>query len=332
MAASTQKFQFRLHVRSRLGNFSGGSVGPAEPAGTAKKASHKSFANSRCIDGTLLAPSVFSLPRCWPACVLTSETSRSLPKRLRNHLPPFHDGLGGRPRTPKRHHSPGKSETGNETHSSLEWRTAYPDHPLARPVTSSGMRLLVESYVIPTPHPLQTHNKVNYITSPSSVIAWLGDIREEMGVCHPIPLLSPQPDAKNTPGRTGRHASARRRRASVVRAGHASLSKHAVAMYDWRHEKEAQMYGIGVKEAWRVEEEKHVPGVRRAAFSFSSPFRSLFFPLFIPFYSTPRGQSTPHPRLDALRTHLRWEYHMADCLVSIILVVGLNYKNWYIES
>ncbi|KAF8209279.1 hypothetical protein K438DRAFT_1754311 [Mycena galopus ATCC 62051] len=75
--------------------------------------------------------------------------------------------------------------------------------------------------------------------------------------CQPIPLLRPPPSPTR---KTRRAASARRGRAYVPRAGHpphASLSKHAVAMYDLRHEKEAQMYGIGVKEAWRFEE-KHV--------------------------------------------------------------------------
>ncbi|KAF8171387.1 hypothetical protein K438DRAFT_1982099 [Mycena galopus ATCC 62051] len=266
----------------------------------------------------------FRSEACWPACVLTSETSRSLPKRLRNHLPPFHDGLGGRPRTPKRHHSPVKSETGNETHSSLEWRTAYPDHPLARPVTSSGMRLLVESYVIPTPHPLQPD-------------AQQGQLHYEPEQCHRVARRHQRGDGRLPPNSSSLPPARREKHAGQdgVRCGdarrRADTPAHEVVALPL-HEKEAQMYGIGVKEAWRVEEEKHVPGVRRAAFSFSSPFRSLFFPLFIPFYSTPRGQSTPHPRLDALRAHLRWEYHMADCLVSIILVVGLNYKNWYIES
>ncbi|KAF8144507.1 hypothetical protein K438DRAFT_1782790 [Mycena galopus ATCC 62051] len=76
---------------------------------------------------------------------------------------------------------------------------------------------------------------------------------------------------------------------------HGSLSKQAVVVYDLRHGKEAQTYGIGIKEVWRVEDGKHVPA--------------------------------------ALRTHLLggWEYHIADGLVSISLVVGLDYKNPCIE-
>ncbi|KAF8171411.1 hypothetical protein K438DRAFT_1773253 [Mycena galopus ATCC 62051] len=188
--------------------------------------------------------------------------------------------VGERPRRRKRRHSPFKSETGNET-----------------------------------------RNKANYITSTSSVVAWLGDIREEMGV-EVYPARRERhagqegvrcSDARrraDTPAHEGVALPFRARATLLADAAHASLSKYGVAMYDFRHEKEAQMYGIGVKEAWRVEEQ-HVP-------------------VFIPFYSS--GQRTPHPRLDALRTHLRREYHMADGLVSISLVVGLDYKNQYIES
>ncbi|KAF8169993.1 hypothetical protein K438DRAFT_1982903 [Mycena galopus ATCC 62051] len=64
--------------------------------------------------------------------------------------------------------------------------------------------------------------------------------------------------------------------------------------------KKAQTYGIGVKEVWRVEEGKHVPVL--------------------------------HPRLAALRTHLRrWLGVPADGLVKFSLV-GLDHKNPYIES
>ncbi|KAF7335194.1 Electron transfer flavoprotein-ubiquinone oxidoreductase [Mycena sanguinolenta] len=44
-----------------------------------------------------------------------------------------------------------------------DWR-AREDHPLAQPVTSSGMRLLTEKYSIPIPHSLQMGNKGNLIT------------------------------------------------------------------------------------------------------------------------------------------------------------------------
>ncbi|KAF8171381.1 hypothetical protein K438DRAFT_1982092 [Mycena galopus ATCC 62051] len=69
-------------------------------------------------------------------------------------------------------------------------------------------------------------------------------------------------DAGLTCQRTkGRASSQARRSARVLAEGaHGSLNKQAVAMYDLRRGKRVQTYGIGVKEVWRVEEGKHVPG------------------------------------------------------------------------
>ncbi|KAF8171375.1 hypothetical protein K438DRAFT_1773219 [Mycena galopus ATCC 62051] len=83
----------------------------------------------------------------------------------------------------------------------LEWRTAYPDHALVQPATSSGMRLLTQEYWILFLHPPQIDNRGNSIASLSCVTAWLGGITEEMGV-EVYPgfagaqfLLSPSPEA-----------------------------------------------------------------------------------------------------------------------------------------
>ncbi|KAF8144495.1 hypothetical protein K438DRAFT_1992748 [Mycena galopus ATCC 62051] len=95
-------------------------------------------------------------------------------------------------------------------------------------------------------------------------------------------------------------------------------------MYDLRRGKQAQTYGIGVKEVWCVEEGKHFPG------SLSFP-PSLLFSLLCFFIQHLAG------KVHALRwppsAHTYgggWEYHMADGHVSIRLVVGLAYKNPYI--
>ncbi|KAF8171436.1 hypothetical protein K438DRAFT_1852826, partial [Mycena galopus ATCC 62051] len=85
---------------------------------------------------------------------------------------------------------------------------------------------------------------------------------------------------------------------------HGSLSKQAVVVYDLRHGREAQTYGIGIKEVLRVEDGKHVLVLA------GKVLHTLGWPL------THGGG---------------WEYHMADGLVSIGLIVGLDYKNPYIE-
>ncbi|KAF8166913.1 hypothetical protein K438DRAFT_248793 [Mycena galopus ATCC 62051] len=178
------------------------------------------------------------------------------------------------------------------------------------------------------------NNKGNYIASLSRVAAWLGGIAEELGVevytgfASAQFLHSPSP-AEYAQGRQVRSAMthdaplsrqctkgprfqpgvAFRAWATLLTEGvHGSLSKQAVVVYDLRHGKEAQTYGIGIKEVWRVEDGKHVPVLA------GKVLRTLGWPLSAHTYGG------------------GWEYHMADGLVSVDLVVGLDYKNPYMEQ
>ncbi|KAF8171449.1 hypothetical protein K438DRAFT_1982145 [Mycena galopus ATCC 62051] len=132
--------------------------------------------------------------------------------------------------------------------------------------------------------------------------------------------LSPQPDAEDAQGSAVRSVMThdagltcqRTKSCTLSQAWHSarvlaegaygSLSKQAGAMYGLRRQKHVQTYGIGVKEVWRVEEGKHVPVLQ-----------SLGWPLFAHTYGG------------------GWEYYMANGLISIGLVVGLDYKNSYLE-
>ncbi|KAJ7795524.1 FAD/NAD-P-binding domain-containing protein [Mycena olivaceomarginata] len=213
-----------------------------------------------------------------------------------------------------------------------DWRST--EHPLSQPVTSSAMRWLTQKWSVPIPHPPQMNGKGNYIASLSRVAAWLGGVAEELGV-EVYPgfagarfLLSTDKDAQDAAGKEVRSVrgvvthdagvtrqrtkSARfepgvafRARATLLAEGaHGSLAKQAVAMYDLRAGKEPQTYGIGLKEVWRVQEGKHVPG---------KVIHTIGWPLD---WQTYGGG---------------WEYHMADGLVSVGLVVGLDYKNPWLE-
>ncbi|KAJ7057835.1 FAD/NAD-P-binding domain-containing protein [Mycena amicta] len=219
------------------------------------------------------------------------------------------------------------SEVGSHIVSALDlllpdWRST--DHPLSQPVTSSSMRLLTSKRTIPIPHPPQMNNKGNYVTSLSRVAAWLGGVAEELGAevyagfAGARFLLSDEPDATDTLGRLstlGQRSDkvlrvsnpefAFRARATLLAEGaHGSLSKTAISMYNLRHNSQPQTYGIGLKEVWRVDPAKHVPG---------KVVHTIGWPMD---WSTYGGG---------------WEYHMADGLVSIGLVVGLDYKNPYLE-
>ncbi|KAJ6560810.1 hypothetical protein DFH09DRAFT_1482407 [Mycena vulgaris] len=85
---------------------------------------------------------------------------------------------------------------------------------------------------------------------------------------------------------------------------HGPLSKSAIALYDLRARSQAQMYGLGLKEVWRVPKERHVLG---------KVMDTIGWPLS---WDTYGGG---------------WESHMADGLVSIGLLVGLDYKTPWLE-
>ncbi|KAF7300685.1 Electron transfer flavoprotein-ubiquinone oxidoreductase [Mycena chlorophos] len=191
-----------------------------------------------------------------------------------------------------------------------DWRSS--DHPLSQPM----------------------NNKGNYVASLSRVAAWLGGVAEELGAevyagfAGARFLFSDEPDATNARGgpvhsvrgvvthdaglTKQRTKSSRfepgiafRARATLLAEGaHGSLSKTAISMYDLRHNSQPQTYGIGLKEVWRVDPAKYVPG---------KVVHTIGWPMD---WSTYGGG---------------WEYHMADGLVSIGLVVGLDYKNPYLE-
>ncbi|KAF8171445.1 hypothetical protein K438DRAFT_194164 [Mycena galopus ATCC 62051] len=214
-------------------------------------------------------------------------------------------------------------------------------------MTSSGMRLLVESYIILTPHPLQTHNKANSITSPSSVVARLGDIREEMGVevySATQFLFSPPVQRERRAGQEGVRCGDARRgadapayevvalpfraRATLLAEGaHTNLSKHCMIV--------TRKGGADVREGSR----RH-GGLRRSMCLGCVALLSLlpsvcfsFLSLYL-FIQRPAAEvlRTPGWPLSAHTYGGGWEYQIADDLVSIGLVVGLDYKNQDIES
>jgi electron-transferring-flavoprotein dehydrogenase len=202
-----------------------------------------------------------------------------------------------------------------------------PDHPLTQPATSSRMRFLTPKMSIPIPHPPQMSNDGNYVGSLSRFTAWLGGIAEnEYGVeIYPgfagAGLLYLK-DGKGVKGvRTNEvgldkdfrmkdsfepgmefHAKV----TLLAEGAHGSLTKGAIKKFDLRQggQRDPQTYGIGVKEVWRVEKEKHIPG---------EVIHTIGFPLN---YKTYGGG---------------WIYHMDEGLVSVGLVIGLDYANPYLS-
>ena len=188
------------------------------------------------------------------------------------------------------------------------------------------MRFFTSTRSFPIPHPPQMSNKGNYIVSLSRFTAWLGSIAEELGV-EVYPGFSGAGIVYDKEGKTvlgvrtnevGLDRQGRMKdtfepgmefRAKVTllaEGAHGSLSKEIIRKFDLRKAANAdpQTYGIGVKEVWRVDEGKYRPG---------EVVHTMGWPLD---WKTYGGG---------------WVYHMGDGLVSLGLVIGLDYANPYLS-
>lgn len=197
------------------------------------------------------------------------------------------------------------------------------------------MLFLTEKLALPIPHPPQMSNKGNYITSLSQFTRWLAGIAENEYGVEIYPgfagaqlLLSETPDSKDAWGNdvhsvrgvitnevgltkdfrmksSFEPGMAFRSKVTLLAEGaHGSLSKQAIQTYNLRKESEPQTYAIGLKEVWRVDPAKYTAGAVQ---------HFLGWPLD----STTYGGG--------------WAYHMDDGLVSLGLVVALDYKNPYLS-
>ncbi|KAL8370507.1 hypothetical protein RB595_000737 [Gaeumannomyces hyphopodioides] len=189
----------------------------------------------------------------------------------------------------------------------------------ATPAGGDRMRFLTKSMTIPLPAPPQMHNHGNYILSLGQFNAWLGARAEEVGVeVYPGFAASEvvyKPDgsvlgvATNDlgVGRDGRPKDSFERgmefhaRCTLFAEGcHGSLSKQVITKFDLRRESQPQTYGLGLKEVWEVDPAKFRKG---------EITHSLGYPLSKDVYGG------------------GWMYHFGDNLVSVGLVVALDYAN-----
>ena len=196
--------------------------------------------------------------------------------------------------------------------------------PLHQPALSDSMKWLTPSSAFPMPHPPQMSNKGNYIVSLSRVTRWLAEQAEELGVEVYAGFAAAQlvysDDGKSVKGvitnevgldkdfkpkDTFEPGMAFKAKVTLVAEGaHGSLSKQLIRKFNLRDGKDPQTYGLGVKEVWRVTDDKYKPG---------SVLHTLGWPLDNRTY----GGS--------------FCYHMEDNLVQLGLVVGLDYQNPYLS-
>ncbi|KKA28860.1 hypothetical protein TD95_000293 [Thielaviopsis punctulata] len=189
----------------------------------------------------------------------------------------------------------------------------------ATAATSDRMRFLLKNTSLPVPAPPQMHNHGNYIVSLNQFTAWLGERAEEVGV-EVYPGFAASEVLYHTDGsvkgvatndlglgRDGKPKDSFERgmefhaKVTFFAEGcHGSLSKQVINKFDLRRDSQHQTYGLGLKEVWEVDPAKFRKG---------EITHSMGYPLS---YDTYGGG---------------FMYHFGDNLVSLGLVISLDYSN-----
>ncbi|WVQ94202.1 hypothetical protein IAU59_001280 [Kwoniella sp. CBS 9459] len=196
--------------------------------------------------------------------------------------------------------------------------------PLNQEAKSDSMKFLTQTSSFPLPHPPQMNNKGNYIISLSRFTAWLAEQAEALGVeVYPgfagAKVLYTE-DGKGVKGvvtgdvgldKDGQPKDSyepgmefHSKVTLIAEGAHGSLSKEVQKKFNLRDGVDPQTYGLGIKEVWKVRDEVYEPG---------KVVHTLGWPLDFKTY----GGS--------------WLYHMEDNMVSLGLVVGLDYQNPYLS-
>ncbi|VVT49567.1 uncharacterized protein SAPINGB_P002333 [Magnusiomyces paraingens] len=204
-----------------------------------------------------------------------------------------------------------------------EWRDEPPEAITL--VKNETMRYLTKSAAIPIPEPPQMHNAgKNYIVSLNLVVKWLAEKAEELGVeIYPGFSVSELVYDEETGAVKGiatndmgvsknfepkdnfQRGMEFHAKATLLAEGcHGSLTKQVIKNFNLRKESDPQTYGIGIKEVWEVPEEVWDEGF--VAHTMGHPLS----------YNTYGGG---------------FMYHFGERLVSVGLVVGLDYANPYIS-
>ncbi|KAI9803040.1 MAG: hypothetical protein M1825_002275 [Sarcosagium campestre] len=189
----------------------------------------------------------------------------------------------------------------------------------ATAATSDRMRFLTKNSSIPIPAPPQMNNHGNFIVSLNQLTKWLGDRAEALGVeiypgfaasevlyradgsvrgvaTNDLGLSKDGKPKANFERGMEFHAQV----TLFAEGCHGSLTKQIMKRFDLRSDCQPQTYGLGLKEVWEVPPENFKKG---------EVVHSMGYPLPADTYGG------------------GWMYHFGDNLVSLGLVVGLDYPN-----
>lgn len=192
------------------------------------------------------------------------------------------------------------------------WRDL--DAPISTKVTQDSIRYLSRHRAFPFPLPNKLHNKGNYIVRLGLVCQWLAAEAEKLGVSifpgFPASrLLFNENQSKligvgtpDTPEQAGIDIHAKQ--TLFAEGCRGSLSQGLMQHFNLREHSDPQTYGIGLKELWEVDP---------MHFRSGKVEHTLGWPLNRQTYGG------------------GFIYHLDDHLVSIGLVIGLDYRNPYLD-
>ena len=187
------------------------------------------------------------------------------------------------------------------------------------PAEVDRMRFLTRTSAIPLPTPPQMRNRGNYIVSLNQLTKWLGERAEELGVevyagfaasevlytsdgcVRGVATNDLGVSRDRKPKANFERGMEFEAKVTLLAEGcHGSLTKQVIKKYDLRRDSQPQTYGLGIKEVWEIDPSKFEPGL---------VVHSMGYPLPSDTYGG------------------GWMYHFGENLVSIGLVVGLDYPN-----
>ncbi|QLQ81722.1 hypothetical protein HG537_0F04830 [Torulaspora globosa] len=196
---------------------------------------------------------------------------------------------------------------------------------MATKVVDEEFKFLIGQQSLPVPTPAHMKNEGrNYIGALSEITAFLGNQAEELGVevysGIAVSDVLFSEDGKSVVGvatkdmgisKSGRpkdnfeRGMAFKARQVVLAEGcHGSLTKQIIKKFDLRKNAQNQSYGLGIKEVWEVSPEKFRKGFVT---------HTMGYPLSNSVYGG------------------GFQYHFGENLVTVGLVVGLDYKNPYLS-
>jgi electron-transferring-flavoprotein dehydrogenase len=195
--------------------------------------------------------------------------------------------------------------------------------PLNTPVTEDRLLFLTRGGAMRLPTPPQMHNEGNFIISLGNLCRWLAEQAEALGVeifpgFAAAEVLYDEGGAVRGiatgdmgVGLDGEHKASfapgvelLARQTIFAEGCRGSLTKTLFERFDLRKGVDPQTYGIGIKELWEIDPEKHKQG-------------QVIHTIGWPLDSSTYGGS--------------FVYHLEDNQVAIGFVVGLDYENPYLS-